>query len=954
MSVIISNGPTSLSTVNGFYRVEAHNLSWFGTTNLALTTTRTIAVTFANAGNCQGVVLGLLTNSMTDREVVVKLQELVGAVWTDRASVTMSTTDIAGTCTSGTYQYRGEYVTPCVFGAPYAVDVAAGKWRFEISHGAGVGTWNLATSNGTAPFYATWCDNALSWNADDVLVCKDKVTVDATTSFGAVLGTGDAVNGIACVVCSNVAAPEIATVALLEWENPPAAAYTLTVKGKLVLGGLTGIRIGSEETSTCTISHASPGVVTKVGHGLAVGQLIAFRTTGTLPAPLDDTRGVYYYVESTPTADTFTVSATSGGAAIDTTSDGDGTHTLVWGNIPYAERAILDFVAAAAGTAAPSITQRTSNAYDWAGRNSLFAYGQIPRYMATQLTNDAVVGQAHLLVADAVDWVNGDTVVMTKQDVQGQGSYASYTVQGVAGADITLTGNVANYDRIAGGWVIRLDRCGVKIKNAVATVDNNLWTAANYQLQGVDVDTAVFRAAGSLSYQPHLAALDAACRSQYLIRDVVSWVTGAANGYFLVTPCVPPDGLLVERYYGWNRHATHSTTAFNKLGHVSGRFTLRDSVEAAIYGYHPGTDGALRKTFTGNYSHNMRAHATAAYGAFCICGTESQFTDNYVWGSAQDENVDSPSTGGAVGVGQLINPIEVARNHYDNCLCAVVFYPNTQRNAVDVDSEFGAEAANTVDIGFDSGCMPSYTFDSPTGALTLSEGNVPDMVEGFSVGFADYDDTATDDRRIYTLGKTQRTNAALADTTVHTAGGSAMRFEPTTAGETFEWAFDVPTGNIQTKTMVIAIWCKLNNAAYWAGTHEMPRLTVEYDGGTEVYAAAAQTTAWQLLSVTFTPATATGKITVTLSGQTDATGTDRYFYWDDASVFYPAGVALNLGGLDIWDAALPVTPPIATLASALDVWTASAAVDYGANTMGEKLKAAESKADDACALVLSK
>jgi len=79
---------------------------------------------------------------------------------------------------------------------------------------------------------------------------------------------------------------------------------------------------------TCTMTIASPAVVSKTGHGYAAGDKILFRTTGALPTGV--TAGTVYFVSATDlTADTFKFSATDGGAVIDTTGTQSGTHTLV-------------------------------------------------------------------------------------------------------------------------------------------------------------------------------------------------------------------------------------------------------------------------------------------------------------------------------------------------------------------------------------------------------------------------------------------------------------------------------------------------------------------------------------------------------------------------------------------------------------------------------------------------
>lgn len=79
---------------------------------------------------------------------------------------------------------------------------------------------------------------------------------------------------------------------------------------------------------TCTMTIASPAVVSKTGHGYSSGDKILFRTTGALPTGV--TAGTVYFVSATDlTADTFKFSATDGGAVINTSGSQSGTHTLV-------------------------------------------------------------------------------------------------------------------------------------------------------------------------------------------------------------------------------------------------------------------------------------------------------------------------------------------------------------------------------------------------------------------------------------------------------------------------------------------------------------------------------------------------------------------------------------------------------------------------------------------------
>ncbi|MDD5707166.1 MAG: hypothetical protein PHR35_14680 [Kiritimatiellae bacterium] len=936
MTVVISNGQTTLNTAGGFYRVEADNLSWFNGSQ-ALTSTRYIAFTAANAGNCQGVVISLVDIGLNiSKSVTVTLQEFSGGAWGDVAGATKTLTaaEICGAYMTGSYAGYGQYIVPFVLGVPHAITVTPATWRFKVEQAAGgVATnWYMYTSDvgNLYPFFAMWCDTAVSFNNDDILICKDKVTIDKTTSFGAKLGTSDAGNGVGCVICSNGVHAEANDVALLEWANPPAASYTLTVKGLMVMPQFAGFRVGSKRTAAVTISHAAPGVVTKLLHGLVANQMISFTTTGALPAPLSPTRGVYYYVKTVLDPDTFTISAAPGGPAIDTTTDGSGVHTMEWGRIPFAQRAIVDWVAPMVGTVLPGIFGRSTSINTSYGGESVFVNGQIPRYSKTTLSIDANTGQKNLVCVDAVDWINGDRVVIGKQNVKGGGETTEYTVDSVAGNTVTLTSNLLTYLRRAGATVLRLDHSGVKFSRNGGG-NQYVLTPCFFELTGADFYNQIFITFGGSIYK-HAAILSTA-RAQLLVQDCVAWVNSTAY-FYLVSGSVLHDGMLVERLYGHRICGLTAMVPAGIRGFAAGRLTHKDCVYVSYYcnGSWLSVSASILLTSQGCSYEN--ASNSAAVHFLSFTGVNSVFKDNYFWGSGNTED-----NLGAVIVGALTNPLEISNNHFDNNTCALVFGAYTSVKAIDEGSAFGSEYANTTDIGFAIGCFPDYVFNAPDGSLVISEVNVGEMIVGGRVGFVDFDGVATDDRDIYTLAKIQRTNASLPDSTVRTAGGSAMRIEPTSADSRFEFTYDVPTGDLTGHTMAMAIWCKINSAVYWGGTtFEMPRLTVNYDNGTVIYSEATAMTGWQLLAVYFTPMTSTGKIVVTQSSLTDALLTDAYVYWDDAAVMYPAGETLNLGGLDIWDNALPVLPPIATVMSAMEAWSVLSTISFGGNTMGELVK----------------
>lgn len=77
-------------------------------------------------------------------------------------------------------------------------------------------------------------------------------------------------------------------------------------------------------SQTCTA--ATTDIITATAHGLKDGDKVQFTTSGVLPAGLSLTTD-YYVIKLT--ADTFKVTASLGGAFVDITGTGSGTHTCV-------------------------------------------------------------------------------------------------------------------------------------------------------------------------------------------------------------------------------------------------------------------------------------------------------------------------------------------------------------------------------------------------------------------------------------------------------------------------------------------------------------------------------------------------------------------------------------------------------------------------------------------------
>ncbi len=79
--------------------------------------------------------------------------------------------------------------------------------------------------------------------------------------------------------------------------------------------------------NTFTVTRASPAVFTRANHGLSAGDQVIFSTTGSMYGGLSKTTR-YYVISAGLTANTFRVSTSSGGSAVNTSGSQSGTHFI--------------------------------------------------------------------------------------------------------------------------------------------------------------------------------------------------------------------------------------------------------------------------------------------------------------------------------------------------------------------------------------------------------------------------------------------------------------------------------------------------------------------------------------------------------------------------------------------------------------------------------------------------
>lgn len=155
--------------------------------------------------------------------------------------------------------------------------------------------------------------------------------------------------------------------------------------------------------STATITIASPGVVTWNSHGLTANAPVYFGTTGALPTGL--TAGTKYFVRN-PTTNTFEVSATAGGASINTSGTQSGTHTATtagaWNHINIME-----------GTAVNQLVGKTEGGGSIAAGDVIYIRSKDNggADITVTLASNTTLGSSSATEANPIRWVlDGGTV----------------------------------------------------------------------------------------------------------------------------------------------------------------------------------------------------------------------------------------------------------------------------------------------------------------------------------------------------------------------------------------------------------------------------------------------------------------------------------------------------------------------------------------------------------------
>ncbi len=946
MAVIISDSRNgayngNISTALGFYRVEAHQLSNFGTATggNSLSSAKTIDITFANAGNCMGVILNLITDSSAAininkmKDVTVVLQELVLGVWTTRATKVLTPDQLHNNST-GKPAWVSTHQT-FDFATPYAVDATAGKWRFSVSNAAttypatATLDWNLR--NGTtsaAIMFCTWCDTQISYTSGDTLIVKSPVTLNQSVTLNGILstGSGDTTNGICLLICKS---DNLSDFFPLKWAAAPAASYTLTIKGVIVSEAYAGFQIG---TTALPIPFAQQAIITEQ-------PATAGTRTGYVNYSIGNNRNTYRtYIDwngQVPTVRKGDILYQVIQSATTTFNTGSGGY-FTGNTSAYSNGNAIRFTTT--GTLPAAIN--TSTTYYM--RNLSSTLYRIYPTRADALANTNAITLADvgtgthtvhgvIITSAPTGWSVGMRVYTAKGWSTSNPTDITATISAISGNEIrlsTVSTNIA-----AGGYAISAD-AGYGIKFTATTATRNyigspsVWNMVGCTFELVDFNTNI-NAAQWMKDPNRIARWNVS--SNY----VMTHTSASSQGAFLQGIGISSMGMDIKDNYfilcrafastrlapeGWDGYGDGSSQAAG-IFLYDGNYQCSTSFSGIDFN---GSGFIVRNNKFLSNGNNI-AQYSVSFGQSAALAS-SEVYNNYYWACLSGADIYWGNT----------RDIDWHDDQFENHDVVMTFNGSKFTSFILRNGIFGIESPNTNWVYLNDFSYADVEFQSCTGVFTMNTTFQPSIVPESFIRITDGNDVANVDYSYQREGNLVRTGTALADTTAHNSG-FAIRFESISSTVPLTWIQKLPTGNIQNKTMTVGCWVKINNAAYYAGTHQKPRITINYDNGTEVYAEALATTAWQFILVSFTPVTTYGQITVTSSTMTDATGTNRYVYFDDFTAPLPQGVELNLGSLDLWANALPVTPvSFATAISAADVWAANPS-NFGAGTVGDRV-----------------
>ena len=248
-------------------------------------------------------------------------------------------------------------------------------------------------------------------------------------------------------------------------------------------------RMGTSINVTITI--ASPGVVTWTGHGLSANGQVRFTTTGALPTGLVSGT-IYYVVGASITTNTFQVSATAGGAAINTSGSQSGTQTgtalgLTQANPPIVfsqnhpfvngDQVIPYLFGGMSQSATITVTIATPGVITWTS-HPLQADNGVRFSTTGALPTGITAGNTYYVVGASI-------TANTFQISATPGGAAINTSGSQSGTHTGTTEIVRNTFTVANATTNTFELSGVNATGFSVIVDNIAWLTSTYSLSGM-------------------------------------------------------------------------------------------------------------------------------------------------------------------------------------------------------------------------------------------------------------------------------------------------------------------------------------------------------------------------------------------------------------------------------------------------------------------------------------
>jgi hypothetical protein len=351
---------------------------------------------------------------------------------------------------------------------------------------------------------------------------------------------------------------------------------------------------------------------------------------------------------------------------------------------------------------------------------------------------------------------------------------------------------------------------------------------------------------------------DAANRSQQIIKNASWYWTGAANSFAIGRIMPNTDGVAVDKVYAFRILAGPTTGDF--LSGVSGETLISNCVSMSV----SGTSGM---TTVSHYTLDNVVF-TNVTTPLTLSGKQLTLKNCKFWGGN--------SSGGTVVQSSVIAPLSFFGNYFDNNTLAISFGANgTTAKAVESNSFFGSQTANTSDFGFSADGYFDYSLVNPTGALTIDTTNEAATVSGSHFRVTNYNLVSSDFRAWYTEGYFLSNGTSLEQYTNQTT-------------DTLAAVYNLKTGAISSFALRAYVTCTIGNAAYYAGVYTLPKMVIAYDIATTVTATATATTSAQTLVADLAPSITADNnaLIISLTTQTDAGATNSKVTW--------AGLTINV------------------------------------------------------------